>query len=53
MGVLVAFSGRRGGRSAPPFDSLNVALSVGDEAEAVIENRRRVARAAGFEPWAL
>jgi len=52
-GLLVAFSGRRGGTSEPPFDELNVALSVGDEPEAVGENRRRVARAAGFEPWAL
>jgi hypothetical protein len=36
---------RTGGVSAAPFDSLNLALHVGDEAAAVAENRRRVAAA--------
>jgi polyphenol oxidase len=47
-GVLVAFSDRRGGVSAAPFDGLNLALRVGDDREPVMENRRRVSRAAGF-----
>jgi YfiH family protein len=52
-GVLVAFTGRAGGVSDPPYDSLNLALTVGDEGSAVHENRRRAATALGFEPWAL
>jgi polyphenol oxidase len=38
--VRAAFSMRRGGVSAPPFDSLNVGSHVGDQAAAVAENRR-------------
>src|SRR5215468_5199943 len=41
-GVRAAFTLRSGGVSAPPFDSLNLGTHVGDEAEAVAENRRRV-----------
>jgi YfiH family protein len=52
-GVLVAFTGRGGGVSDPPFDSLNLAMTVGDREPAVRENRRRVAEALGYEPWAL
>lgn len=48
-GVLVAFTDRNGGVSAPPFDSLNLAARVGDDPERVAENRARVAAAAGFE----
>ena len=33
---------RTGGVSAPPFESLNLGLHVGDEPDAVEENRRRV-----------
>ncbi len=33
---------RLGGISPPPFASLNVSVSVGDEAEAVAANRRRI-----------
>lgn len=47
-GLLVAFTNRRGGESLPPFDSLNLALTVGDEADAVERNRRRVSEALGF-----
>lgn len=36
---------RKGGRSQPPFDELNVAFSVGDWPEDVRENRRLVAKA--------
>jgi hypothetical protein len=39
---------RRGGVSPRPFDSLNISLSKGDQAEHVSENRRRIARAFGF-----
>ena len=41
-GVRAAFTLRSGGVSPPPFDSLNLGAHVGDEAAAVIENRRRV-----------
>ena len=52
-GVVVAFSDRRGGVSTGPYESLNLALTVGDEHQAVLENRRRVARAVGFDLYAL
>jgi YfiH family protein len=39
VGVLM--STRAGGVSAPPFDSLNLGRSGGDDAAAVAENRRR------------
>lgn len=42
--VHAAFTLRKGGRSRPPFDSLNVAQHVGDDADAVAENRRRLLR---------
>ncbi len=48
-GIRVFFTDRRGGVSAAPFDSLNLAARVGDDAERVDENRRRVAGAAGFD----
>jgi YfiH family protein len=41
---------RAGGVSAAPYASLNVSLAVGDDAERVWENRRRVALALGAEP---
>jgi YfiH family protein len=41
-GVRAAFTQRGGGVSAPPFDSLNVGMHVGDAAVAVAENRRRL-----------
>ena len=40
--VRAAFTLRRGGVSAAPFDSLNVAAHVGDDSQAVAENRRRL-----------
>lgn len=43
-GVRAAFTLRTGGVSAPPFDSLNLGAHVGDDAEAVGENRARVRR---------
>ena len=38
---------RHGGVSVPPYDSLNLALHMGDEEEAVLENRRRATTALG------
>jgi polyphenol oxidase len=40
--VRCAFTLRSGGMSVAPYDSLNVGAHVGDAAEAVAENRRRV-----------
>jgi YfiH family protein len=40
--VHAAFTLRPGGVSVAPFDSLNVAAHVGDDCEAVAENRRRL-----------
>lgn len=36
---------RQGGMSSPPFDSLNLALDVGDLPEAVLHNRKKVEKA--------
>lgn len=52
-GVLVAFADRGGGVSRPPYDSLNLAATVGDDAGAVEANRQRVANAVGFDPGEL
>jgi hypothetical protein len=42
-------TGRDGGVSKPPYDELNVGLHVGDDQQAVIENRRCIARALDIE----
>lgn len=47
-GVRAATSLRAGGVSQAPFDSLNVGAHVGDDPEAVRENRRRLALALGL-----
>ena len=52
-GLLVAFSDRNGGVSRPPYDTLNLAARVGDDATGVADNRARVGAAAGFAPSAL
>ena len=39
---------RRGGVSAPPYDSFNLAGHVGDDPARVAENRRRLAATLGF-----
>lgn len=44
-GLLVAFSGRHGGISEGPYESLNLSGSVGDDPAAVELNRMRVAKA--------
>jgi hypothetical protein len=49
FGARVAVTTRHGGTSAEPYDTLNLGLHVGDEADRVIENRRRAARAFGAE----
>ena len=41
---------RRGGVSSGPYASLNLGLHVGDEADLVLENRRRAAAALGAAP---
>jgi YfiH family protein len=49
-GAALLFSTRRGGVSAPPFDSLNLGRSTADTAEAVRENRARLLAVAGVGP---
>ncbi len=41
-------SARSGGVSKAPFDTLNIGLYVGDDHEAVVENRRRLMAAVGI-----
>jgi polyphenol oxidase len=50
VGARVAFSARLGGVSAPPFDELNLGILTEDDAEAVTENRRRLASALNLDP---
>jgi YfiH family protein len=47
-GARFALTGRLGGVSAEPYAELNLARHVGDDAEAVEENRRRLARRIGL-----
>jgi polyphenol oxidase len=49
-GAWAAFSTRLGGVSEAPFDSLNLGILTDDAAEAVTENRRRLATALGLDP---
>ena len=51
--TAAAFTTRRGGVSAAPFDSLNLGRSTTDRPEAVDENRRRVLAALGLDPARL
>lgn len=46
-GAVAVFTDRTGGVSRPPWDSLNLALHVGDAAADVAENRSRLERAVG------
>lgn len=48
-GVTAAFPTRVGGVSRPPYDSLDLGLSVGDTATHVLENRRRLCVALGLD----
>lgn len=52
-GFRHAFFTRRGGVSAPPWDSLSFAVSVGDAPDAVRENFARAARWLGVEATRL
>jgi len=49
-GVHAAFTDRRGGVSAPPYDSLNLSAGSGDSEDAVARNRGLVAAACGLAP---
>lgn len=57
LGIQHGFFTRSGGVSAPPWDTLNTAQTVGDTRENVIENRRRIFNALGrnvesiFDVW--
>ena len=44
------FTNRLGGVSKPPFESFNLALHVGDDQNAVAENRTRLAALVGVSP---
>ena len=48
-GVRHAFSTRKGGVSVPPWDSLNLGPSRGDDPAAVAENYRRFCGAVGLD----
>lgn len=47
-GLTAGFSTRIGGISEPPFGTLNCGLHVADKRENVVENRKRLAEAAGL-----
>ncbi len=42
VGAWVWFFTRKGGVSKPPYDSLNISTLVGDDKDAVVENRQRI-----------
>ena len=48
-GVVHAYTTRRGGVSLAPYDCLNMGLHVGDKADRVIANRKRVCRLLGAD----
>ena len=52
-GVRAGFSGRPGGSSQPPYDSLNLGLGVGDDPDAVASNRSALAATCGLAPGDL
>lgn len=47
--IVHAVSTRQGGVSKPPFDSLNLALHVGDEPSNVLANRKKFVQSLGFK----
>jgi YfiH family protein len=51
--MLICFTTRVGGVSENEYDSLNLAFHVGDDPEAVGENRFRIMRHLGLEPGRL
>lgn len=48
-GIVIAFSERTGGRSVPPYATLNMSDMVGDKPAAVAENRRLLMLALGLD----
>jgi polyphenol oxidase len=48
--VVACVTGREGGVSRPPWDSLNLAFHVGDDPVAVRENRRRACAVLDLDP---
>ena len=50
MLVHTHFTTRLGGVSQPPYDSLNLGAHVGDDPDAVRENRARVATQLNLDP---
>ena len=50
LGADAAVTARDGGVSSGPYAALNLSLSVGDDPENVLENRRRLAAAFGTAP---
>ncbi|HEY6471589.1 MAG TPA: polyphenol oxidase family protein [Acidimicrobiales bacterium] len=55
FGVTVGVTTRRGGSSIGPYESLNLGLHVGDDAETVIRNRATAADAFGvaLDSWVV
>jgi YfiH family protein len=51
--MLSVVSSRQGGVSTTPYDSLNLALSVGDDLTAVMTNRKLLCEAIGMEVDAM
>jgi YfiH family protein len=49
-GIVVAFTQRIGGRSRPPYGTLNMASHVGDNAACVDDNRSTLLESLGIEP---
>ncbi len=47
-GIKAVFSHREGGCSSPPFDSLNLGIGLGDQAEHVTTNLTRFCQSAGL-----
>lgn len=43
------FSNRIGGFSKPPYDSMNLAVHVGDDADTVLRNKKKIQRALNFD----
>jgi hypothetical protein len=52
-GAKAVFTARSGGCSNSPYNSLNLGLHVGDDAEKVLHNRRRLAEIFAAEPGDL
>ncbi len=51
--VTHGFLTRQGGKSLPPYDSLNVSMSNGDDPHRVSSNRERIAKVFGFDKHRL